>query len=575
MPRFLRALGWMAAWVCAGCQAATAPVASPAGEQQPPPPFEVGIDGVYLTQSVQDYSGTVPLVEGRAGLLRIFLRAQQPGLAAPGVRVHIVDTATGGPLNSYTATSPLAEVPTFIVEGALGGSWNIAIPGADVRPGRHVEVEMDALPGVAAEHTRSFFRYPAQGSLDVRPAQQLLVTLVPIVQSGLEPEVITSTRTADSWIDRARWIHPLGGVDVVVASTYTTGTVLGFDSTGWGDLLAELDRKRVADGSPRTYLGVVKVGYRSGTAGRGAIEGHSALAWDDAKTYQRVAAHELGHNFGLRHAPCGTTDLSSVDPGWPSTSGYADAHIGVFGWDPVGGTLKDPAAIWDHMSYCGDVHSTWTSDYNYRAAMAFLSAGAAQPGAAAAGRSTATADAVPAREPCLFVSGRVRQGEVELDPSYVLETLPTRLAGREYEVELLDGGGARLASFPFAPTSTSDEREGQAEEAHFALAIPVSAATSEAIHGIAIRRRGVEMARRAGGGAPPGREVEVGATPGRALVRWDHARHPEVMIRDPRTGEILAFARGGTALVHTDAPELELVMSDGVRSDRPLRARAR
>jgi hypothetical protein len=573
MPRPSRALGWMTAWVCAACQAATAPVASPAGEPQPPPPFEVGVDGVYLTQSVQDYAGTVPLVEGRAGLLRIFLRARRPGYAAPAVRVHVVETATGAPLNSYTARSPLVEVPTDIVEGALGGSWNVAIPGADVRPGRHIAVEMDDVPGVASDESRQTFRYPAQGSLDVRPARQLLVTLVPVVQSGLDPEVVSAARTADSWIDRARWIHPLGGVDVEVTSRYTTGTALGLDGTGWADLLAELDRKRVADGSARTYLGVVKVAYPSGTVGRGDMGGRTALAWDEAKTYQRVAAHELGHNFGLRHAPCGAADPSSFDPGWPSTPGYADAHIGVFGWDPVTGALKDPAANWDHMSYCGDVHSTWTSDHNYRAAMAFLAGDPAAAVSAVSGRSAAALEAAPGREPCLLVSGRVRAGQVELEPSYVVEATPSPLPDGEYALELLDRGGLPIASFAFAPTTASAEEEGHPEDAHFAMAVPLQSALRGAVGGLAVRRRGVEVARRMRGAPGPG-AVDVGAGRGRALVRWDHGRHPEVMVRDPRSGEVLAFARGGAALVHTDAAELELLMSDGVLSE-PVRARAR
>ncbi|HEX8243416.1 MAG TPA: hypothetical protein VF541_07975 [Longimicrobium sp.] len=44
------------------------------------------------------------------------------------------------------------------------------------------------------------------------------------------------------------------------------------------------------------------------------------------------------------------------------------------------------------------------------------------------------------------------------------------------------------------------------------------------------------------------------------------------MVRDPRTGQVLSFARGGAAQVRTDAPELELLFSDGVRTT-PRRVR--
>jgi hypothetical protein len=41
-----------------------------------------------------------------------------------------------------------------------------------------------------------------------------------------------------------------------------------------------------------------------------------------------------------------------------------------------------------------------------------------------------------------------------------------------------------------------------------------------------------------------------------------------IVVRDPDTGEVLSFARGGTALVRTDKGELDLDVSDGVRSQR-------
>jgi hypothetical protein len=39
-----------------------------------------------------------------------------------------------------------------------------------------------------------------------------------------------------------------------------------------------------------------------------------------------------------------------------------------------------------------------------------------------------------------------------------------------------------------------------------------------------------------------------------------------IMVRDVRTGEVLSFARGGNVVVPADGSEIELLMSDGVRS---------
>jgi hypothetical protein len=46
------------------------------------------IDGVYLTQSVQTYTGAVPLVKDRDGYLRVFVTANQSNLATPQVQVR-------------------------------------------------------------------------------------------------------------------------------------------------------------------------------------------------------------------------------------------------------------------------------------------------------------------------------------------------------------------------------------------------------------------------------------------------------------------------------------------------------
>jgi hypothetical protein len=41
-----------------------------------------------------------------------------------------------------------------------------------------------------------------------------------------------------------------------------------------------------------------------------------------------------------------------------------------------------------------------------------------------------------------------------------------------------------------------------------------------------------------------------------------------IMVRDPDTGEVLSFARGGRAVVQTSKGLLDLDISDGVRSQR-------
>jgi hypothetical protein len=41
-----------------------------------------------------------------------------------------------------------------------------------------------------------------------------------------------------------------------------------------------------------------------------------------------------------------------------------------------------------------------------------------------------------------------------------------------------------------------------------------------------------------------------------------------IMVRDPDTGEVLSFGRGGSALIQTAKSQLDLDISDGIRSHR-------
>jgi hypothetical protein len=49
-------------------------------------------------------------------------------------------------------------------------------------------------------------------------------------------------------------------------------------------------------------------------------------------------------------------------------------------------------------------------------------------------------------------------------------------------------------------------------------------------------------------------------------VRWNRRTHPMVMVRDPDTGEVLSFARSGEVQVSTSKGRIDLVMSNGLRS---------
>ncbi len=85
---------------------------------------------------------------------------------------------------------------------------------------------------------------------------------------------------------------------------------------------------------------------------------YGAGLWNpnDVRESVNTAVHEVGHNQGAPHAPCGVGD--SYDPFYP----HAGASIGVRGLDPLDGAMYSPNQHTDFMSYC---RPYWVSDYRW------------------------------------------------------------------------------------------------------------------------------------------------------------------------------------------------------------------
>ncbi len=224
------------------------------------------IDGVYLTQSTQTYTGSVPLVQNRDGYLRVFVVGNQANIAAPAVQVRLYNGAA--PLWQATIPAPGPSVPTLADESSLTNSWNVAVPGTLIQQGLRIEAEVDPAPGIVTESSEADNVFPAAGSLatTVRVVPTVNVTFVPIIQSGSGLQGNVSNPNA--FLTATRKMHPIDVVNVAVRAPVTTSTALEADGTGWATVLGELDAIRTAtDHSSRYYYGVAKVSYSSGVAG--------------------------------------------------------------------------------------------------------------------------------------------------------------------------------------------------------------------------------------------------------------------------------------------------------------------
>jgi len=513
------------------------------------------IDGMYLTQSVQTYAGSVPLVQDRDGYLRVFVVANRTNQATPTVRVRFFHDLVVQ--SEVIIAAPGLSVPTAVDESSLSYSWNVPVPGTLIRPGLSITAEVDP-DNTVSESNEGDNAFPSGVPLamNVRSAPTLGVTFVPVVQAGNGRRGDVSDANTGLFMADLERMHPLAGYNALVHAEYTTSTsdTLENDNgnNAWVTILNEMELLRVAEGSSRYHYGVAKVSYTSGVAGvayvsepANGIHARAGLGWDYLPSGSLVVAHELGHNWGRNHAPCG--DPGGVYAEYP----YLNGSIGVYGLDVKALALKPPTSFSDIMGYCDD---KWISDYSYSAVLDYLSP--ASPLASATTQDAQTS---------LLVWGHVRDGQPVLEPSFLVKTRPSppRKSGH-YTLQASASDGSVVFAFSFSPTEVADAPGNQR---NFVFAVPVSATQAGWIARVRVAGPGGEAVRETAptAGIPPAIEAKRAAG-GRVRLRWNARSAPMAMVRDPNTGEVLSLARGGDVFVRTSKTQLDLVLSDGVRS---------
>jgi hypothetical protein len=519
------------------------------------PTLNLRIEGLYLTQSVQSRTGRVPLVRDRSAFLRVFVVANQSNTARPGVRLRFL--RDGAVIREITIPAPRSSTPTSVDEGAVQSSWNTQVEASLVRP--EVSVRADVDPGNAiTESNESDNSFPASATpqaLSVRAAAAAAIRFVPVLQTttGLQG----SAGNTSSLVEPARRMYPLQSVQTDVHAVYTTSGPLEHDNGNnqWNQILSEIEALRVTENSNRTYYGMVKLDYSEGIVGVGFVgdisagSPRAALGWDEPSDAGRVVAHELGHTWGQLHTPCGGPE--GIDPDYP----YPSGNIGVYGYDLTGGSVKPPSSS-DIMGYCPN---PWISDYIYQRVQTFR---ASQPA------GTAITGAV---QPCLLVWGHIENGRPVLEPAFQIMARPrVPSAPGPYAIEATAPDGSRIFNLSFDAAQVADDPRGSR---HFAFAVPLDPSRAARLSNVRLTGPGAQAAAMSQSAA----RLRQAARPDSVVARrdaagvalsWNSTAHPMVMVRDPETGEVLSFARGGNSRLVTQKGAIDLEMSDGVKSQR-------
>lgn len=539
--------------------------------------LDLWVEKVQLTQSTQTLDNTVPIVAGKAGLIRVFPLANHFNTASPSVRITLMNG--GVPVTGYPkwVSAPKLGVPTLLSEATLDGSWNLLVPARDlatpVGSGYSVLAEVDPADAI-----------PETNEGNNALTSSLLSATVPIFRTTIFPVALpnatgnVSASNIDQWVARLAKMYPVSSVEAFVGGTFTSSVALSSDGTGWSTLLTELTAKHqledaTAGASSRYYYGALSVDYTSGVAGLGYVPSspsspfyyRTAIGWDKASGYHdgglfpEVFAHEVGHNMGRPHSPCGS--VSSSDPAYP----YAGGYIGVWGFDTVTSALHAPFNDKDIMGYCTP---NWVSDYVYRQILDF------RGGTGGFGRSLAEdapstwSKGTPVE--CLLLRGILREdGSVDLLPAFRVVTRPSNTASHsDFQLKGLDPAGGVLFSTPVEWVEVGCSPFPQ--ERHFVMALSLDAAVLDALAGLQVVKAGQVLARARSLSAST-RRVATSPEAWRPSadtlqLTWDATVHPAALVRDVDTGEVVAILSGGRQIIHASGKRFDLVLSDGVVS---------
>jgi PKD repeat protein len=477
------------------------------------PVGDVRLEKVEWGQSV--VLETLRLVQGKPALLRAHVLSDTAGLGPLTVDAEGF-TAAGVSLGKLPLVGP-ARVPTAMATADLAQQWTGTVPAAWVEPGLEVRLTLDPaddLPETNETNNQRALK-PAVGRGSV-----LQLTNVPVVLQG-----VTGTPLDLQPIVTSLW--PVKAVQVAARAPYTfSGTLGANDTNAWGSLLQNINALRVADGSTRDYYGWVHLTYRAGIAGIGYVGDPAAVGRDDSPD---TGAHELGHNLGRSHAPCG--NVSGADPAFP----YPGGKIGSWGYDATRKVLVDPATNTDLMGYCDPA---WVSDFNYLAVQSHLEQ-----------LPDVTPKLALTPMPVVLVAGIIRGGaEVSVRPLQRLVTTPSLSANGTWALRLTKPDGAQQ-SVPFAPVAVSDSL---GDEQHFTFTIPDPGAlvALEVLHDGSVVHRALESPLQAAQpNTPPRLERESASS---VRLTWGAGAATLVHVADDGTRTTLAlWLSGGAAVVPT------------------------
>lgn len=421
---------------------------------------DVAILDATFTQRVQASDGAVPMIsDGLPVVVNVRLRQRTTPVAAQNIVFRLRD-----------AQDAIVHTESKAISGLIGPSspsnpsLQFLVPASHVTTGLRWEIVRDP-EGQAPDDSAANDRLPRDvaAPFPVTAAPLLQVHLVPVQLANHGGAMGTvSQANIDEYMRTVHSVLPVGRVEVSIGNIFVTQQSFGVAPAGgnanfWIPLLSELDAARLSSVQhmAKHWIGLVMpppgfnftnfggFGYvptDANSIGTGTRTSTVvSLGWFSNPTRTReLVAHELGHNFGRQHTPCGAP--ANPDPLYPLSSGtIGDVGFDVYSWSTgfAGSAGAVGANTGDIMGYCTPA---WASVYTYRGIMNFR---------ATIANPHVQRDVLSTTSEQLVVRGTIDAQRVSLWPVHTLVMPEQPSIDGPYRLELHGANGEVLASRRF------------------------------------------------------------------------------------------------------------------------------
>ena len=334
--------------------------------------------GVAITlgngsSTVSPNSRNARVVQGREALFRAGWTTLS-GFSSHAIEGRLVIDGPGG-TQVYTDTRTVSGSANF---NSYDGTFRWVVDAEDMAPGATYSIAFYEPGQSGGSQPATTPRHPASGMADLgvpNQAMELDVVLVPVrwQYGGQDRTPNLNASNIETIRQRIYEHNPVNKVNISVRSqpalyqsAINLNNVLNLISqtrsndspanSVYYEGLVDFGCAYISGSSCSQYGGTTGVGYVAGTNSYSANQRASISVFYNVDSSADTLTHELGHNQGLDHAPCG--GVSGADGNFP----YSGGGIGVQGWIIGTTNLLSASSYKDYMGYCSP---SWVADWTW------------------------------------------------------------------------------------------------------------------------------------------------------------------------------------------------------------------